>query len=43
MASNQNIVNQGRTYNNLNKPQTNNDDYSVYKFGGAMGVSEDDF
>ena len=43
MASNQNIVNQGRTYNNLNKPQTNNDDYSVYKFGGAMGVGDEDF
>ena len=43
MASNQNIVNQGRTYNNLNKPQTNNDDYSVYKFGGAMGISDEDF
>jgi hypothetical protein len=43
MASNQNIVNNGRTYNNLNKPQTNNDDYAVYKFGGAMGISEDDF
>ena len=43
MASNQNIVNQGRTYNNLNKPQTNNDDYSVYKFGGAMGIGDEDF
>jgi hypothetical protein len=43
MASNQNIVNQGRTYNNLNKPQTNNDDYSVYKFGGAMGIDDGDF
>jgi len=43
MASNQNIVNNGRTYNNLNKPQTNNDDYAVYKYGGGMGYGEDDF
>jgi len=43
MASNQNIVNNGRTYNNLNKPQTNNDDYAIYKYGGGMGYGEDDF
>ena len=43
MASNQNIVNNGRTYNNLNKPQTNNDDYAVYKYGGGMGYGEEDF
>jgi len=33
----------GTTYNDINAPIVNNDDASVYKFGGAMGIGDDDF
>ena len=43
MASNQNMMMSGQTYNDINPPRVNNDDYAVYKYGGGMGYGEDDF
>jgi len=43
MANSTNMMMSGQTYNDINPPRVNNDDASVYKYGGGMGYGEDDF
>ncbi len=43
MANSTNLMMSGQTYNDINPPRVNNDDASVYKYGGGMGYGEDDF